>query len=109
MRENDAAANAPGATPPEGSPEQDAGLEAELDINRRVVLSAFAGGAAGLVAMVPVLFALPALGWGLFGTAVTPRVAVATLALHLVYGAVLGWTLDRDGATASHPGTATAD
>lgn len=34
---------------------------------------------------------LPLLGWGLFGSAVTPRIAVATLVLHLVYGAILGW------------------
>lgn len=38
---------------------------------------------------------LPYLGWGLFGTAVTPAVAVATLAPHLVYGLVLGLLLDR--------------
>lgn len=36
------------------------GLDAELDITLRVVLSAFLGGAAGLVLMVPVLFAVPA-------------------------------------------------
>jgi len=41
---------------------------------------------------------LPLLGWGLFGTAITPRVAVATLLLHLVYGGVLGWSLDRGAA-----------
>ena len=34
---------------------------------------------------------LPLLGWGLFGSAVTPRIAVATLVLHLIYGAILGW------------------
>lgn len=38
---------------------------------------------------------LPFLGWGLFGTAVTPKIAGATLVLHLVYGLVLGWSLDR--------------
>lgn len=38
---------------------------------------------------------LPFLGWGLFGTAVTPALAVATLVLHLIYGTVLGWGLDR--------------
>ena len=38
---------------------------------------------------------LPFLGWGLFGAAVTPKIAVATLILHLVYGATLGWLLDR--------------
>jgi Family of unknown function (DUF6789) len=37
------------------------------------------------------LIFLPLLGWGLFGGAVTPRIALATLVLHLVYGAILGW------------------
>jgi hypothetical protein len=39
---------------------------------------------------------LPFLGWGLFGTAITPAIAVATLILHLVYGTILGWGLDRN-------------
>jgi hypothetical protein len=38
---------------------------------------------------------LPYLGWGLFGTAQTARIAVATLVLHLVYGVTLGLLLDR--------------
>lgn len=38
---------------------------------------------------------LPFLGWGFFGLAITPRIAVATLILHLVYGSTLGWLLDR--------------
>jgi hypothetical protein len=37
---------------------------------------------------------LPLLGWGLFGSAITPRIAMATLVLHLIYGGVLGWGLD---------------
>ena len=37
----------------------------------------------------------PLLGWGLFGAAITPRIAVATLVLHLVYGATLGLLMDR--------------
>ncbi len=32
---------------------------------------------------------------GFFGLAITPRIAVATLVLHLVYGFTLGWLLDR--------------
>lgn len=36
---------------------------------------------------------LPLLGWGVFGTAVTPKIAVATLVLHLIYGGTLGWVL----------------
>jgi hypothetical protein len=38
---------------------------------------------------------LPLLGWGFFGVSITPRIAVATLILHLVYGTVLGWLMDR--------------
>lgn len=41
------------------------------------------------------LVVLPFVGWGVFGTAVTPKIAVATLLLHLVYGATLGWLVDR--------------
>ena len=37
----------------------------------------------------------PFLGWGLFGVAITPRIAAATLVLHLVYGAFLGLLMDR--------------
>ncbi len=32
---------------------------------------------------------LPVLGWGIFGTGMDPRIAVATLVLHLVYGLAL--------------------
>ncbi|WP_435067151.1 DUF6789 family protein [Haloplanus sp. C73] len=39
---------------------------------------------------------LPLLGWGVFGTALTPKIAVATLGLHLVYGGTLGWALGRE-------------
>ena len=38
---------------------------------------------------------LPVVGWGLFGTSITPQIAVATLVLHLVYGLTLGLLLDR--------------
>ena len=38
---------------------------------------------------------LPLLGWGFFGSAITPKIAIATLVLHLVYGAMLGWLADR--------------
>ena len=39
---------------------------------------------------------LPLLGWGLFGLSITPKIAVATLVLHLIYGATLGWGLGRE-------------
>lgn len=38
---------------------------------------------------------LPLLGWGMFGTAITPAIAGATLMLHLIYGGTLGWLTDR--------------
>jgi hypothetical protein len=37
---------------------------------------------------------LPLIGWGPFGTAITPRIAVATLVLHLIYGATYGALMD---------------
>lgn len=48
----------------------------------------------GLWAVMQVTF-LPFLGWGFLGVAVTPKVAVATLVLHLVYGGTLGWAMDH--------------
>lgn len=53
---------------------------------------------------------LPYLGWGLFGTAQTPQIAVATLVLHLLYGLTLGLLLDRTprrATDARQPATAT--
>ena len=41
------------------------------------------------------LIVLPLLGWGMFGSAITPKIAVATLVLHLIYGGTLGWGLRR--------------
>lgn len=38
---------------------------------------------------------LPFLGWGLFGAGIDPKVTVATLVLHLIYGVTLGWLVDR--------------
>ena len=38
--------------------------------------------------------ALPFLGWGFFGVAITARIAVATLILHLVYGGTVGLLMD---------------
>lgn len=62
----------------------------------------------GLWALMQVVF-LPFLGWGMFGTAITPRIAVTTLVLHLVYGGVLGWALDRDTVSTSGESVTTAD
>ncbi|MFB6098952.1 MAG: hypothetical protein ABEK84_07570 [Salinibacter sp.] len=48
-----------------------------------------------LLWLVMEVVVLPTLGWGVFGVAVTPKIAVATLVLHLIYGATLGWGLGR--------------
>lgn len=45
----------------------------------------------GLLWAIMQLVVLPLLGWGFFGANVTVKIAGATLVLHLVYGAVLGW------------------
>lgn len=41
---------------------------------------------------------LPFLGWGPFGVAQAPRIALATLILHLVYGGTLGALMQRFAA-----------
>lgn len=61
-----------------------------------------------LWALMQVTF-LPFLGWGLFGTAITPKIAVGTLVLHLVYGGVLGWALNRDTPSTRGESPTTAD
>jgi hypothetical protein len=45
---------------------------------------------------------LPFLGWGAFGVAITPAIAVATLVLHLVYGATYGALMDRHAVAIAH-------
>lgn len=47
---------------------------------------------------IMVLIVLPLLGWGVFGSAITPQIAVATLVLHLIYGGILGWGLARSNS-----------
>lgn len=65
-----------------------------LAFNRRLgVVSGLGWGVLLWLAMGLVF--LPLLGWGLFGTGVTARIALATLGLHLIYGGVLGWGLRR--------------
>ncbi len=46
-----------------------------------------------LLWVVMQVIVLPVIGWGIFGSGVTPKIAVATLVLHLVYGGVVGWGL----------------
>lgn len=57
------------------------------------ITKALAFGAA-LWALMGLLW-LPYLAWGPFGSSITMKIAAATLLLHLVYGAVLGLSLDR--------------
>jgi hypothetical protein len=38
---------------------------------------------------------LPFLGWGMFGVGLTPMIAAGTLVLHVIYGATIGWLIDR--------------
>ncbi|SDP29328.1 hypothetical protein SAMN04487905_10383 [Actinopolyspora xinjiangensis] len=64
---------------------------------RRVSVGFAVGYGLSLWALMGLVW-LPYLGWGLFGTAVTPRIAVATLVPHLVYGITLGLALDRHRA-----------
>lgn len=40
--------------------------------------------------MIMQLGVLPFLGWGVFGSAVTSKIAIATFLLHILYGGVLG-------------------
>ena len=41
------------------------------------------------------LIVFPFLGWGVFAMEITPKIAVASLILHLLYGGILGWGLSR--------------
>lgn len=43
-----------------------------------------------LLWLIMQLAVLPFLGWGLFGSSITPKIAFATLILHLIYGGLLG-------------------
>ena len=72
-----------------------ASLSSRVTVRRGLAL----GVALWLLMQVAVL---PFLGWGAFGAAVTPRVAIATLALHLVYGITLGALMDRHPANARY-------
>lgn len=63
-------------------------------LTRRVTVGRGLALGAGLWLFMQVAV-LPWLGWGAFGARRTPKIAVATLVLHLVYGTVLGWGLGR--------------
>lgn len=68
---------------------------AYLERSRRAGL----GVALGLWVLMQ-LAVFPLVGWGVFGIAVSPKLAVATLVLHLVYGLALGTALQRDARLA---------
>jgi hypothetical protein len=48
------------------------------------------------------ILVLPFLGWGLFGTVISPAIAVATLVLHVVYGATYGALMYRRPIAVAH-------
>lgn len=73
-------------------------------------VSVWKGLALGVVLWIGMgIVALPLIGWGVFGTTITPKIAVATLVLHLVYGGVLGWALYRTSDTIASTNVDTAD
>lgn len=45
--------------------------------------------------LVMQVIVLPFIGWGLFGSEITLKIALATLILHLIYGGTLGWLTDK--------------
>lgn len=71
---------------------------------RRVTVGKALGYGAGLWALMGLIW-LPYLTWGLFGAAITLKIAVATLLLHLIYGATLGLLLDRGRTSKRTPAT----
>ncbi|TAM79871.1 MAG: hypothetical protein EPN47_18285 [Acidobacteria bacterium] len=59
-------------------------------VTKRVTLwNALALG--GIMWLIMQIIVLPFLGWGVFGVAITPKIAVATFVLHMIYGGTLGW------------------
>ena len=71
-----------------------AGAVFALVLKNRAGLWLGIGYGVGLWLIMQIVF-LPLLGWGVFGTAITPRIAAATLVLHLIYGGILGWGMRR--------------
>lgn len=65
-------------------------------LTRRINVKAGLLWGGGLWAVAGLVW-LPYLDWGAFGLQRTAAIAVATLILHLVYGAALGWLADRYG------------
>lgn len=63
-------------------------------VTRRVRVWAGVGLGVGLWLLMQVVV-LPFLGWGVFGSGLSSKIAVATLVLHLVYGASYGALMGR--------------
>lgn len=67
-------------------------------VTKRVTLwNALALG--GVLWLIMQIIVLPFLGWGVFGIAITPKIAVATFVLHMIYGGTLGWLGTRKAAS----------
>lgn len=49
------------------------------------------------------LVVLPLIGWGFFASAMNPKIVPATLVLHLIYGGVLGYGLQKYLSEAENP------
>jgi len=62
-------------------------------------------GFGALLWLIMQLIVLPFLGWGAFGSSITPKIAIATLVLHLIYGAVLGLGFKKLKANTSNSDT----
>jgi hypothetical protein len=54
---------------------------------------------------IAVVVFFPLVGWGIFGSAVTPKIAVAALGPHVLYGVLL-WAVDRAVFRAHDPNRA---
>lgn len=74
-------------------------------LSRRITVPLALGYGAVLWAFLGLAW-LPYLGWGFFGTGITPKIAVTTLLLHLLYGLVLGLLLDRSSERGTAPSRA---
>jgi len=80
-------------------------LEPRLDADHPVKRGILFGVATWLASM---LLFMPAAGAGVFGLRIGVHLPIATLLLHLGYGALLGWLYDRLGSTVEYIATRTS-
>ena len=71
----------------------------DFDWIRGIMLGAF-------LWIIMQLVVLPLIGWGFFGINHTPAIAVATLILHLIYGATTGLIIQKWVSTANKANSA---